>query len=178
MKSFSLVLAVGALVALISGAAAPTNQDVTRLQQELSNLKFRFDYETDRLERRLETVERQFQQVQNRVSTPLGTAPAPAPVAPLPTGDELVVRRLVVTDAAGNIRGVLAVSEVYGPMLGLLNRSGDVVGLFAAPEGGSRLELFDAAATSRVLLGHEGGAGLVLRDAAGELTAQLPVERR
>jgi hypothetical protein len=86
------------------------------------------------------------------------------------------VRRLVVTDAAGNARAVLAVSEIYGPMLGLLNVHGDVVALLSAPEDGPRLELFDGAATRRVLLGLEDGAELSLFGEAGTLDLRLPAE--
>ncbi len=94
--------------------------------------------------------------------------------------EEAVVRRFgrLVTDDSGNIRGVLGVSDTFGPMLGLLNARGDVVGLFAAPDEGSRLELFDAAATRRVLLGHQDGAVLELSDRDGETTVRLPPEQR
>ncbi len=173
MKLLAIVSVAG--LALLAPIAMP-QQEVARLQQEVNNLKFRLDYETDRLERRLEGLERQVQQAQSRA--PVSTIAPPVVAVPVPTGDEIVVRRLVVTDDSGNIRGVLGVSDTFGPMLGLLNARGDVVGLFAAPDEGSRLELFDAAATRRVLLGHQDGAVLELSDRDGETTVRLPPEQR
>lgn len=172
MKQVPLAMALAAALAyVVAGPGAP-DQDAMRLQQEINTLKYKLDYETDRLERRVETLERQFRQSEFRQSVPR-VARAPL-VVPVPLGNELTARRLVVTDAAGNARVVLAVSERYGPMLGLLNQRGDVVGLLSAPETGARLELFDGGATQRVFLGLEADAVLELRDAAGEVSVRLP----
>ena len=171
MKGLPMMLLAGVALAAVT-LPPPSGQDLLRLQQEVNSLKFQLKYETDRLERRLEGIERQARQAELRTPAPLVAAPQRAPVPP--PGDELTVRRLVVTDALGNARGVLAVSDVYGPMLGLLNVHGDVVGLLAAPDSGARLELFDGAAVPRVLLGLDGEAALELRGSDGVLKARLP----
>lgn len=169
MKNLAAVVLVG-MAALV--VQAP-DQETVRLRQELDSLKFRFDYETDRLERRVESLEREA--ARRPTGAPLPT-PTPAPlIVPAPNADEITVRRLVVTDDEGRVRGVLAVSEIYGPMLGLLDEFGDVMGLFAAGADGARLEIYDGSAASRLELGLlDGEAAIRLHDAAGEVTARIP----
>ncbi|NKB88881.1 MAG: hypothetical protein GKS06_11745 [Acidobacteria bacterium] len=163
-------LALSGVVILM---AQSPDQDALRLRQEFDSLKFQFNYETDRLERRIETLERELARIPP--ASPLRPS-QPAPIlVPTPSADEIAVRRLVVTDDEGRIRGVLAVSEIYGPMLGLLNEHGDVVGLFAAGDAGTTLEIYDDAAGQRALLGLvEDEATLQLRDAEGNTSVRVP----
>ncbi len=148
----ALTIAVAALAGGFSGEQE--SAAVTRLQQEVAQLRFELDTKSSRLEREVQQLRSQLSELRYAPES-LATRSPPS-ITPPASADEMQLRRLVILDGQSRPRLVLAVGDRYGPMVGLLNSVGDVVALLSAPDGDPRLELFDS---------------------GGELRASLPEQR-
>lgn len=152
-------VSLSALAMVLAGLAAGvgTAQEsaaVSRLQQEVAQLRFQLDIESGQLEREVEQLRARLDRLQY-APKPLSTEEI-APLPPLPASpgvaDEIELRRLVISDNQSRPRLVFTVGEQFGPMIALINAAGDVEAMLSAPADGSRLELFEADGRPRARL--------------------------
>lgn len=172
----TLVLGLALLGPAAGWVAAQESVALMRLDQQVASLRAQLDFETQQLRQRIERLEEGVR----RRDGPGPLQPLPGPVPPAVAGThsaaEFTARRFVVEDAEGRIRAVLADSARYGPMLALLDESGDLRVLVA--QGGpdsAGLEVLDAAGASRIRLSLEDGEpALRLYDGQGRETQVAP----
>lgn len=172
MDTTRVVLALGA--ALLASAAGWTatqeSAEVMRLRQEVDSLRYRLDFEVQQLRQRVDSLE----SGPGRVDPRPAPGPEPAPVEPRPPvagtrAPEFTARRFVVEDERGRIRAIVAVSDIHGPMLGLLDEQGELRALLSqsGPDDVG-LRLLGADGLERVTLELEGGEPVLrLRDSRG-----------
>ncbi len=180
VAGFAVTLLVGVAGGLAASPASTVAQDsfaLSRLQQELNSVRFKLEFESDRLSREVESLRSRLQNVEYR-GQGNSTLPRPQPrPTPVPdAGNELTVERLVVSDSEGRVRIVLGVSDRFGPMLGLIDEHGGVRGMLMGAADGARLELYDGAGGTRLRLGLEPQQPtLELFDERGEMAVRLGV---
>jgi hypothetical protein len=92
-----------------------------------------------------------------------------------PPGQVVVARRVLLTDAAGNVRLWLGCAEDGSPLLHLLGPDGKPRVALAACGGAGQVLLLDADGRARVAVqtGPEGASAVTLLDGGGELSAGL-----
>ncbi len=133
-------LALGAVAVQESAA-------VSRLRQEVTDLRFQYDFKTNRLEQRVDQLEQRVRALEGRPVEPV--SPTPPPDSEGAARATIVTRRLLLVDEAGVRRGALSVSERFGPMLALTDAGGQVRLMLSVPPEGPRVELLDAGGTLR-----------------------------
>lgn len=123
-----LTLGAVAVASALGGLAPQDSQQVARLTQQVDSLRNRLDFEIRQLQQRADRVEARLDALDRGSPVPVPPIQPIEPTRPPATGTraaaEFTARRFVVEDGEGRIRAVLAVSDIYGPMLGLLDEEG------------------------------------------------------
>ena len=178
---WALLMAVPLGLGVVPGAPTSGSQEtqaVVRLQQEVSALRYRLDFEAQQTRRSIEQLQSRLQAV-DQLQRRGGVSPEPVPLripAPIETDSQISAGRFVVEDAQGRARGVATVSEAFGPMLALLDVRGDVRLMVASPEDGPRVDLFDERLQLRLSARLQRGEPVVeLLDVDGHSLAALVV---
>lgn len=155
-----LTLGAFALASAMGGLAPQDSQQVTRLSQEVTSLRNRLDFEIRQLQQRADRVETRLDALDRGSPVPVPPIqpiePTRPPAAGTRSAAEFTARRFVVEDGEGRIRAVLAVSDIYGPMLGLLDEEGALRVLLSQRQPDTAgVAVLDSDGTARIRLSLE-----------------------
>ena len=169
---FGVLLGAFLTVGAVGEAAQIQDPAITRLQQEVNNLRLVLTSKTDTMQVEIDRVERELQTLGFRVNTveqarqQHSLTPAPQPVGGR-TADVITAREFVLFDDDGNVVARLGPTD-FGPGLTLLNASGAETAQLIATGGGAELWLRDTDGNLRALMSAtDEKGGLVLLDRSG-----------